>query len=153
MFLRPFHLTYWSRKCHIFLSHMPPAPAPKSLIRFHAWHEKYPKSPFKSTNSQRNHIYLKKQNHNNRHRASTSMYSLTFRVRVQHPAVWTKWNGLVADNVAHAAGASILSLARRVFAGMHSACGRPGGLPLGSATHFYMLPQQRNPCTDCKSVQ
>ena len=26
--------------------------------------------------------------------------------------VWTKWNGLVADNVAHAAGASILSLVR-----------------------------------------
>jgi len=51
-------------------------------------------------------------------------------------AVWTKWNGLVADNVAQAAGASILSLARGVFAGMRSACGGPGGLPLGSATHF-----------------
>jgi len=34
-----------------------------------------------------------------------------------------KWNGLVTDNVAHAAGASILSLARGVFAGMRSACG------------------------------
>jgi len=31
--------------------------------------------------------------------------------------------GVVADNVAHAAGASILSLVRGVFAGMHSACG------------------------------
>jgi len=51
------------------------------------------------------------------------MYSLTFRVRVTTPpVVWTKWNGLVADNVAHAAGASILSLARGVFAGMRSAC-------------------------------
>jgi len=39
------------------------------------------------------------------------------------PAVWTKWNGLVADNVVQAAGASILSLARGVFAGMRSACG------------------------------
>jgi len=40
-----------------------------------------------------------------RDRVSTSMYSLTFRVRVTiHPAVWTKWNGLVADNVAHSAG-------------------------------------------------
>jgi len=47
-----------------------------------------------------------------------------------------KWNGLVADNAAHAAGASILSLARGVFTGMRSACGGPGGLPLGSATHF-----------------
>ena len=72
-----------------------------------------------------------------RHRASTSMYSLTFRVRVKTPpAVWTKWNGLVADNVAHAAGASILSPARGVFAGMRSVCGGPCGLPLGSATHF-----------------
>jgi len=47
-----------------------------------------------------------------------------------------KWNGLVADNAAHATGASILSLAMGVFAGMRSACGGPGGLPLGSATHF-----------------
>jgi len=52
------------------------------------------------------------------------------RSRYNIPAVWTKWNGLVA-------GASILSLARGVCAGMRSACGRPGGLPLGSTTHFY----------------
>jgi len=39
------------------------------------------------------------------------------------PTVWTKWNGVVADNVAQAAGASIWSLARGVFAGLHSACG------------------------------
>jgi len=45
-------------------------------------------------------------------------------------------DGLVADNVVHAAGASILLLARGVFAGMHSACGGPGRLPLGSAMHF-----------------
>ena len=32
-------------------------------------------------------------------------------------------NDVVADNVAHAAGASILSLVRGVFAGMRSACG------------------------------
>jgi len=30
----------------------------------------------------------------------------------------------------------LVSLARGVFAGMRSACGGPGGLPLGSATHF-----------------
>ena len=57
------------------------------------------------------------------------MYSLTFRVRVTTPpAVWTKWNGVVADNVAHAAGASLLSLVRGVFAGMCSACGERWGL-------------------------
>jgi len=32
-------------------------------------------------------------------------------------------NGVVEDSVAHAAGASILSLVRGVFAGMSSACG------------------------------
>jgi len=52
------------------------------------------------------------------------------------PAVWTKWNGLVTHNVAQAAGASISSLARGVFAGLRSACAQPGGLPLGSATNF-----------------
>jgi len=45
------------------------------------------------------------------------------RSRYNTPAVWTKWNSLVADNVAHAAGAWILSLARGVFAGMRGACG------------------------------
>ena len=70
------------------------------------------------------------------------MYSLTFRVRVTTlPAVWTKWNGVVADNVAHAAVASIISLVRGVFAGMLSACGvrwawRITAVPLGTATHF-----------------
>jgi len=54
------------------------------------------------------------------------------------PAVWTKWNGLVADNVAQAAGAWILSLARESSQAcvVRAACGGPGGLPLGSATHF-----------------
>jgi len=55
-----------------------------------------------------------------RHRASTSMYSLTFRVRVTTPRSMAKWNGLIADNVARAAGASILSL---VLACVRSACG------------------------------
>jgi len=57
-----------------------------------------------------------------RHRASTSMYSLTFRVCVTTPPQY-KRNG-----TAHAAGASMLSPARGVFAGMRSvlvrhACG------------------------------
>jgi len=63
-------------------------------------------------------------NYRTRHTASTSMYSLTFCICVTTPpAVWTKWNGLVEHNVANAAGASILSLVRGVFAGMRSACG------------------------------
>jgi len=73
-------------------------------------------------------------------RANTSMYSLTFRVRVTTPpAVWTKWNGVVADNVTHAARASILSLVRGVFAGMCSVCGVRWAwrIPMGSATHFW----------------
>jgi len=57
-----------------------------------------------------------------RHRASTSVYSLTFRVRVTtHPQYGR-------NGTAHAAGASILSPTRGVFAGMRSvrlqhACG------------------------------
>jgi len=34
------------------------------------------------------------------------------------PAMWTEWNAVVADNVAQAAGATIRSLQRGVFAGM-----------------------------------
>jgi len=57
-----------------------------------------------------------------RHRASTSMYSLTFRVRVTTPPQYGR------NGTAHAAGALILSPARGVFAGMRSvrvwhACG------------------------------
>jgi len=50
-----------------------------------------------------------------RHRASTSMYSLTFRVRVATPPQYGR------NGTAHAAGASIFSPARGVFAGMRSA--------------------------------
>jgi len=51
-----------------------------------------------------------------RHRASTSMYWLTFRVRVTtRTPLQYGWNG-----TAHAAGASILSPARGVFTGMRS---------------------------------
>jgi len=46
--------------------------------------------------------------------------------------------------MAQAAGASILSPARGVFAGMRSArvrhaCGGPGGLLLGSDMHFHIV--------------
>jgi len=49
-----------------------------------------------------------------RHRASTSMYLLTFRVRVTAPPQYER------NRTAQAAGASILSPARGVFADMRS---------------------------------
>jgi len=90
-------------------------------------------------------IYCTKQNsqytatnyaQKTRHRASTSIYSLTLRVRGTTPPHYGR------NGTAHAAGASILSPARGVFAGMRSvpaACSGPGGLPLGSATHFHSV--------------
>ena len=47
-------------------------------------------------------------------------------------AVWTEWNALVADNVAQAAGATIRSLQRGVFAGMRV---------LGLAGYRWALPR------------
>jgi len=41
-------------------------------------------------------------------------------VHSQHPALWTEWNALVADNVAQAADAATRSLQRGVFAGMRA---------------------------------
>jgi len=60
-----------------------------------------------------------------RHRASTSMYSLTFRARVTSyntPAVWAKWNGARSRRVVH------VIAGEGIFAGMRSvrvwhACG------------------------------
>jgi len=71
-------------------------------------------------------------NNKTRHRASTSMYSLTFRVRVTTPMEYGR------NGTAHAAGVFMLSPVKGVFAGMHSvrvqrASGGPDGLPLGSA--------------------
>jgi len=62
------------------------------------------------------------------------MYSLTFRVTT--PPQYGR------NVIAHAAGVSILLPVRGVFVSMRSvrvrhACGGPGGLPLGSATHFH----------------
>jgi len=75
----------------------------------------------------------------NRHRASTNMYSLTFRVRVTTPPHYGR------NGTAHAAGASILSPARGVFfrhaysVRVRHTCAGPGGLPMGSATHFHSV--------------
>jgi len=103
-----------------------------------------------------------------RHTASTSMYSLTFCVRVTTPPQY----GL--NGTAHAAGASILSPVRGVFAARracgvwwaclkwvscdsrhymakacaylcqhhlrrHAGVGEFGEFPLGSATHFHSV--------------
>jgi len=84
------------------------------------------------------------------------MYSLTFRVCVTTPPQYGRnCYGLVADNVAHAADPPILSLARAAFAGMRSACGMRWAwrIAAGLCHAFLVLPQQRNPCTDCKSAQ
>jgi len=69
-----------------------------------------------------------------RHRASTSMYSLTFCARVTTPPQYGQ------NGTAHAAGASMLSPVRgslpacvACVCGMRAACGGPGRLPLGSA--------------------
>ena len=65
-----------------------------------------------------------------RHRASTSMYSLTFRVRVATPPMWAIWNGARSRRVHVIAGEG--SLRMRSVRVQH-ACGGPDGLPLGSA--------------------
>jgi len=68
------------------------------------------------------------------------MYSLTFRVRVATPPQYGR-NGTASLQIMsrrqQAAGTLMLTLARGAFAGMRSACGGPGGLPPGSATHFW----------------
>jgi len=55
---------------------------------------------------------------NTRHRVSTSMYSLTLRVRVTTPPQYGR------SEMAHAAGVSILSPAREVLVSMRSVCVR-----------------------------
>ena len=83
------------------------------------------------------------------HTVSTSMYSLTFRVCVRTPPQYGQ-NGM-----ANAAGASILSRVRGIFAGLRSACGVRWAwrITAGLCHAFLMLPLQHSPCTDCKSAQ
>jgi len=54
-----------------------------------------------------------------------------------------KWNCLVADNVAHAAGASILSLARGVFADMLGLADYRWALPRISSVAIATQPMHR----------
>jgi len=88
-------------------------------------------------------------NNNTRHRASTSIYLLTFRVHVTTPPQYGR-NGM-----AHTAGASILLWARGVFSGMRSACGVQWAWRITAwlCHTFLVLPSQRNPCTDYKSAK
>jgi len=73
------------------------------------------------------------------------MYSLEYkhvlanisRSRYNTPAVWTKWNGPRSRRVDFIAGEGSQSSPACVVSG--TACGGPGGLPLGSATHFYSV--------------
>ena len=72
-----------------------------------------------------------------RHIASTSMYSLTFRVRVATPAQYGR-NGTASLQIT-----SHTQQARRFYCWcvracvVRAACAAPSGLPLGSATHFH----------------
>jgi len=92
-------------------------------------------------------------NRQTRHTASTSMYSLTFCVRVTTPPQYGR------NGTAHEAGMSILLPGgESVFASMRSACGVQRAVGLADYRWALprisiVLPQQRNPCTDCKSAQ
>ena len=72
-----------------------------------------------------------------RHRASTSTYSLTFHVRVATPAQYGR-NGTASLQIT-----SHTQQARQFYRWcvracvVRAACAGPGGLPLGSATHFH----------------
>jgi len=80
-----------------------------------------------------------------RHRASTSMYSLTFRVRFTTPPQYGR------HGTAHAAGTLTLSLARGVFAGMRSAwhCVRR---VVGLADYRWALPRISSVTTSTQPV-
>ena len=58
----------------------------------------------------------------------------------EHPRTIDGMNAVVADNVAQAANETSPSLVRGVFAGLRiivrAEFDGPGGLPLGSVTHF-----------------
>jgi len=61
-------------------------------------------------------------------------------VHSEHPRTIDGMNAVVADNVAQAANETSPSLVRGVFAGLRiivrAEFDGPGGLPLGSVTHF-----------------
>jgi len=75
-----------------------------------------------------------------RHRTSTSMYSLTLRVRVTTPRSMDEMERRTqqARRFYRRRGESSQACVACVC-GMRAACGVPGGLPLGSATHFHSV--------------
>jgi len=70
-----------------------------------------------------------------RHRASTSMYSLTFRVRVASPKQYGRNGTASLQKTSHTPNLHVDFIAGACV--VRAACAGPGGLPLGSATHFH----------------
>jgi len=69
-----------------------------------------------------------------RHWASTSVYSVIFRVHVPNPSVWTKWNGARSRCIDFIAGERSL---RRHAQCAYAACGRH---VVGLADYHWALP-------------
>ena len=87
-------------------------------------------------------------NKTTKHRASTSMYSLTFRVRVASPAQYGR-NGTASLQItSHTPNLHVDLIAGACVRAcvVRAACAGPGGLPLGSATHFYNVAIATHPC-------
>jgi len=65
------------------------------------------------------------------------MYSLTFRIRITTPRSMDEmeWHMQQARRCYRRRGES----SPACVCDMHAACGGPGGLPLGSATHFHSV--------------
>jgi len=78
-----------------------------------------------------------------RHRASTSMYSLTFRVRVKHPHSMDEIERRTQQvrRFYRRRGESSPACVMYVCS-MRAACGGPGGLPLDSTTHSVAIATQ-----------
>jgi len=79
-----------------------------------------------------------------RHRASTSVYSLTFRVRFTTPRSMdemerrTQQTSRFYCRRGESSPVCVVCVCVCVCI-MRAACGGPGGLPLGSATHFHSV--------------
>jgi len=80
-----------------------------------------------------------------RHRASTSMYSLTCRVRVATPAQYGRNGTASLQMTLHTQQARRFHCWCVRACVVRSACAGPGGLPLGSATHFHNVAVATHP--------
>ena len=81
------------------------------------------------------------------------MYSLTFRVRVATPAQYRQ-NGMASLQItSHTQQAHrFYHWCVRAYV-VHAACAAPADYRWALPRISIMLPQQRIPCTDCKSTQ